>query len=1062
MSFYQSYRGSPNSSQWHLDGFHFNDRTSVAANRVYMAVLTQCTFLPPLPHGTAGPLRYRTNLRVIFEAVQHFSKFWGARNFWTRLRDVLGFDVRTRAIHLESIVAGYCEGRKAYKHRTRDAPAGTRLNRLVDMTNETDEDYEQEGRPIVYNIPYPQWQELCPAWLKKLYEIKRDLRISEEQIQDGTCHPALLKNGPPLSARITAPSHEAKSLPESPTAAGSPARTRSPSPVAIISGHVDTFTSDEKADEVGAPMSTKRQDLPQEIGPLIQNKTVTRPGGTDDRRQTITFELPQNHSPHTELLRSPRGTAGKRQSPDSPEESRPWKRCRSETSQVVSLATEVNVSGISCGTRTEPHPGEVVSTNCQFQDSGEDVGERTARTDGQTSSTGEILNRNIDRVVEVSRLDLRLSEKPSITSTEEARQEESPGPSERSKYKTELAQECSRLPGHDTDEFYPPEDAEYISSKVSAAGSIDDINRLLVRLESRQKRLEDMEASMQAWEDQFSGQKRLEEVEAYMQAWQDKFTQQAAQQAQEQSQRLDTQIQDLRDQLAQSEQKRLNGMEILNRTLDRAEKQRAINRQRVDKLEGSIARVLQQQDESAVAGRFQELEVRLEENKQSCISERDQRIDMAADILNLTAQIDARVSQEQIGSLKSAIRALEDQSNTKRGQNKTIDDVKDLKKCYSELRSELTRRTDEFETALDHMAAKQSEQKSNKVFWEELEDLKVWSTKRSTKIKERVDGLTSLVEGIRGQVDQYSEQSTADQKRVESLSSDVSRLQSLERQSCTETNRINTIEEVVQTLKSQPKPKVSVKRVESLEKTVKELQTLPYQQDQDMIKNRVDDLATALGSLENKLGEFASEEQVGRLEAITLDLKTRLPAASSAIPEQVEIEIRELREYVDHTLGMVNAKSQKRLGHFQEQIEGIEKQVMLAQSQHTEQLPTPVSPVNHGISLPDDGRIAILQRQADDLREQLRQKNEVPITQRLLSPSVSDLESLVGQAADPKDILSGVVVELKKLRGLMRKQILDMDAAGEEDDDKKFCISDVGYELGRVLQFAKNRVQELS
>ncbi|KAK9773119.1 hypothetical protein SCAR479_10241 [Seiridium cardinale] len=1043
MSFYQSYRGSPNSSQWHLDGFHFNDRTSVAANRVYMAVLTQCTFLPPLPHGTAGPLRYQTNLRVIFEAVQHFSKFWGARNFWIRLRDVLGFDVRTRAIHLESIVAGYCEGRKAYKHRTRDAPAGTRLNRLVDMTNEMDEDYEQEGRPSVYSISHSQWQELCPAWLKKLYEIKKDLRISEEQIQHGTCHPALLKNGPPLSARITAPSHEAKSLPESSTAAKSQARTRSPSPVMTISGHVDTHTSDEKAHKVGAPMSAKQQDLPQESDPLVQNKTIARPRGTDDRRQSITFKLPQNQSPHTELLRSPRGTAGKRQSPDSPEENRPWKRCRSETSQEVSLATEDNVSRIRCGTRTEPHPGEVVSTNCQFQGSGEDVGEQTARTDGQTSSMGEISNKNIDCVVEVSRLDLRLPEMPGpITSMKEARQEESPGPSERSKCKTEHAQECSSLPGHDTDEFYPPEDAEYISSKVSATGSIDDINRLLVRLKSRQKRLEDMEASMQAW--------------------QDKFAQQAAQQAQEQSQRLDTQIQDLRDQLAQSEQKRLNGMEILNRTLDRAEKQRTLNRQRVDKLEGSIARVLQQQDESAVAGRFQELEVRLEESKQSCISERDHRIDMAADILNLTAQIDARVTQEQIGGLKCAIRALEDQLNTKRGQNKTIDDVKDLQKCYSELRSELTQRTDDFETALNSMATKQSEQKSNKVFQEELEDLRVWSTKRSTKIKERVDGLMSLVEGMRGQVDQYSEQSTADRKRVESLSSDVSRLQSLEPQLCTENNRINTIEEVVQTLKSQPKPKVSVKRVESLEKTVKELQALSYQEDQDMIKNRLNDLATALGSLEDKLGEFASEEQVDRLEAITLDLKTRLPEASSAIPEQVEIEIRDLREYVDHTLGMVNATSQKRLGHFQEQIKGIEKQVMLAQSQHTEQLPTPVSPVNHGISLPDDARIAILQRQADDLREQLRQKNEVTITQRLLSPSVSDLESLVGQAADPKDILSGVVVELKKLRGLMRKQILDMDAAGEEDDDKKFCISDVGYELGRVLQFAKNRVQELS
>jgi hypothetical protein len=200
---------SPNrtgeSSPFHIPGFLFrNNEDPMRSVNPLQNTLLQRVFIPvrknngkPQPKIPA-PFRLRVNLRIILEAVLHFSRFWGHRDFWVNVRRLLvQFSEVTRPCHLGDIVNAYCTARDVCRnghHRSIDAP--NRIAELADRINSLricDAEDIHDGH----------WKIAFSSWSSKSRQVFFDLGIHYRQFNDGTCAPELLEDYP--DSRITSP-----------------------------------------------------------------------------------------------------------------------------------------------------------------------------------------------------------------------------------------------------------------------------------------------------------------------------------------------------------------------------------------------------------------------------------------------------------------------------------------------------------------------------------------------------------------------------------------------------------------------------------------------------------------------------------------------------------------------------------------------------------------------------------------------------------------------------------------------------------------------------------------
>jgi chromosome segregation ATPase len=467
-----------------------------------------------------------------------------------------------------------------------------------------------------------------------------------------------------------------------------------------------------------------------------------------------------------------------------------------------------------------------------------------------------------------------------------------------------------------------------------------------------------------------------------------------------------------------------------------------------------------QKELSKVIDRVSNLESHFNAIKDSNSSDRDQMIDMQADIMGLTAQIDALPNQQCITQLKESVRDLDSRMETYIGDSKrepriSINNIHNLEKRHRELQDEVAQRTSDFQSAVKELQQRSHtgsfDLEAAQMIRREVEDLGVKQSRRLNTHKERISVLTSQMETLQNRIDQYTAQSSTDRERVDQLSLRVRNLKEHGTSVCSETSRISGLEETLSALNNQIRSKASAKQIESLEISMKEFRA---DSTGGAVQKQLKDITTAVGSLESHLSEFASEERVHKLEAAMHHMTKSLPQDSSTISEQINNQLREMREYVDHTLEMAKVATQKRLDRFQDQmLNGPSPQIS-----H----PSPISASDHARDVFDVDLITRAYRQLEGLCVQRRHRSEDPLSMQLSTSPPSSLESLVEPPRESKEILAWAVSTLKQVRGVMRSKILEMDAAGEKDDEKKLCISDVSYELRGVMQLANTKIQQLS
>ncbi|KAH6647402.1 hypothetical protein BKA67DRAFT_577345 [Truncatella angustata] len=1118
---------------WSIRGFSFN-KPPFSKPAVFLAILTQTSFMPSrLPRGTVRQLRIETNLRVIFEAVYHFSRFLGAVNFWARIRDVLGFDVKTKDYHLEDIVNAYCAGRIDYVFQEDPPGSVTRMEALADEINEVRR--EARDSPWAgYSVSHLDWQKFYPAWLDKLYQVKRDLGVTDEQMENGTCDPQL-RMYCSLAARTT---------PMSP-------RMRK---------------QDEALAKQTAGYSSKHDEHSTRLD--LQPKRET---SNDERRKM------------SNQVRSPRQVFQSHVATNSSEvrdacvEQRPRKRRHSECSQqtspepkrtaIGSLIVEPQVSddnivaALSAINKTKPQQDQstdlaanaddqpsLLSTTAEHAKEKEEVAMELDSPEVPTQPDCSLPPRSpVQPTASVS----GPRKSPSLTSGTEPGMRvgldfprDTDKMSNQSHNIVELVNIESRSPN-------PTQDAMPLPMKVPGPEPepSDAVHELLMSLELRQKRLEDMEASMRVWQEQFAKQPSM--------------------QSQERIEKLEAQVQHLSAQLNQSEQKRVSSMELLGKTLENEQKQRSINRQRVDKLENTIKTVGQPKDQTsqdvkiealralvvelqedrglykerierlesstqttqgtqtqATVARVHALETRFEELKKSQVSGQDQMTDMTAEILNLTNLIDARPEKKHLTKLAACVKGVESRLKEldRRGdqqQSSTNDLVGDFEKHLTELREEVTQQTFGLEGQLKRIESRVNQVDGQQSVFNNLaHELEKRHTELRDKVAQRISGSSGhakdsdkhqhvlgdemtqwtsgshdLIEDLKKRhsdlKDDVAQRTSEFETAVNELQTHVASLaprkgllrkfheeledlraqhaqhsQSLKELTSSndsikkQVERIPQLEEDVKTFKKQRNLKTPGKRIESLEQTTTKLWDLLHQ---NSLTIEVKSLATAIGALETRLLGRASEERVTELATVVQDVKAQMLQGSNAVLDKVATDLCDVREYMDHSLEMTKFITQKNVQRLKEQVEEIQKG--LRHTQLVEQPLNPVTSIDTALNLRNDDRFADLQRQFNEVREQLRLVNGLQIPVRLLSPSISDLESLAGQPGQPaevKDFMANVMTQIKGLKGLMRNKLLELDNVEEADEDKKGAIAEVAFELDSVLRFTRDKILKLS
>lgn len=187
----------PRASPWHLAGFTF-----LGADPMYTEdireTLQHATFMPRRKsHGDRDSmLRYRTNLRFIFEAVEHFGEFWGRRDFWPRILELLKFPLPTTPDIIQDIVKRYCIARMECCERiARRTPHDFKLrapNRIAELADEINDLYRHDPE----YISLADWKRRQQKWGSRMYRVLRDQGVHAAQLADRTCAPELLDDRP--------------------------------------------------------------------------------------------------------------------------------------------------------------------------------------------------------------------------------------------------------------------------------------------------------------------------------------------------------------------------------------------------------------------------------------------------------------------------------------------------------------------------------------------------------------------------------------------------------------------------------------------------------------------------------------------------------------------------------------------------------------------------------------------------------------------------------------------------------------------------------------------------
>jgi hypothetical protein len=250
---------------------------------------------------------------------------------------------------------------------------------------------------------------------------------------------------------------------------------------------------------------------------------------------------------------------------------------------------------------------------------------------------------------------------------------------------------------------------------------------------------------------------------------------------------------------------------------------------------------------------------------------------------------------------------------------------------------------------------------------------------------------------------------------------------------------INTFEAQIKDLRRQLTMRSSEQeRVDRLELQLQDLSTQLTVRSSD--QDRLSSLESQLEHLTQQLAMRNSEQQrVIRLESLVKELKEQ---SSQRIAEQhrfssLELMVKELQNQSTNRFS-----TQHIYQHVDTQLCDIRE--------HIDQQATTST-------VATETQLGLFHEQLRNIQVQLGQRTATPAM--AISPRSLDSDSVV--STDVKGFLNALTSEMVKMRSSMKVRIRDMDAAGEPDDDKKYAISDISYELGRVLELAKKRIQAL-
>lgn len=1034
----------PSGYQWHLEGFLFQGPPGPPmANRTWIAVLTQDTFIPASiptqPFNSPewkrlGQLRFRTNINIIFEAVCHFLDFWGAPNFWTLIRETLGFDRKTTEAHLKNIVRAYCEGRRNYQEKRGIAlRTRSRLEKVADWVIEQDCRPEDDYKGY---ISHRDWDGYLFKWRNsRLPQLRNDLGVTERQLASGSCAPELLPyvpSTPSLASRISAPPSSDFSPVEKKHFDAALSRTRSPSPTG-------RNTEMAKAHSLTHPLPQKPQIQSSESlagraenGPSNGNKLPT----TTPAKLSAFTDAAGKHNDGTQKteqrpqeINSAAPVANAIDTGLSPGSVRPPALSASQHGRVETQETRKRSLG---EVNTDSPRKRVATEHAAHKEAEQKVEAPASDTEVKGSHDNKVENTTSPQTAPAA----AEASKPATEPSTEMVDQQLSGEGELMQIESSGTPDSSR---NATSKVEPREDrVSRVQPKLVSCESVDTSSTIYDQGDLSQKS-DGQDAVRELITSLEMRQRRLEEMETSMRTWHEQLTKNFYSDSQNRIQKLEKQVETLTSQLEQSNQEKVSSMDLLTKELEHNSKQWTMNRQRIANMEDFMKMALGD-DASAITARFSTLEARIAASKNVGNSEREQIIEMQTDIMGINNRLDALPGPQQFDGLKNIVHIIEGQlkahvTAAPLQQSATNDSLRDLEERHSKLRAEVTQRTDEFESALATLQKNATKQSSDSnsinsliTEWEEFRANKPW--KRSiAALKETVKDLASEQKDSEKRLSQQTEELNPNRERLQDLTSKLEKLQARG----TEVAEADAAQNPTKALDNRFMSEAASRRLETVEVQFNELNA-------------------AIGALERHISENASQDRVRKLEAAVQEMRNAAQDHPAIDSMSVDVQLSEIREYVDHALDMAKAAMMKRLDGFQVQIND-----RLSMVQGTEQLVTPTSPQPQpfpmGVAPP-----TFSQGQA---REAPPVRGESSSSSRFSSPSLSELESLISQSNQPKAALENTLVALKTIKRAMRTCIRGMDAAGVVDDHNKLSVSDVSFEIEKIALLAKSCIQNL-
>ncbi|KAI1866830.1 uncharacterized protein JN550_007377 [Neoarthrinium moseri] len=1080
-------------SIWQLDGFLFAyDDDPMICNADIRKVLEEPTFMPGKRiRENDEHLRFRTNLRVIFEAANHFELYSMAKNFWSRLSDTLQFSPAVSPWNLKDVVNAYCAGREAYcraKHiRGERQPDFDSTNRLAALADSL----ARRPKPNGFIVSEARWTPLESTWGHEKGRIFADLGVHYNQLRTGRCAPELRSDAPhSLASRITEsqsyrPSHSEPrrdsrgydtptSVSRSPDDLGpgffkpDPTRELQIKGLAQHEGQTSSTVSVNHDRRQGSARLSDTGSKKHTGDPLPPQPSLSGVSPIQSAEKPATSEARQDQNgvnsrkrTHSDAVGEERPSLERNNSGNIAQQGSRAPDTSAPTAEADASSKRPCLEGPEL---TSPLPETIIGHNAVAKKGSK----AAAVTPSVSSNLGPIHENQLDENTEYEkgkpREELRNDDAPmEINSTENntpaprpelleaactsihSDQARSMNPSsQQSNISVTLGGQrgetipAARLPASQQMESHT-ESIILQKDHEQERGSTDAVRDLLISLEKRQKRLEEIETSMQAWQAKLN--KRASD--------------------QEQIEKLETRVQLLTDQLAGYEHKQVEEFALVGKGFKGLRDQLSINKQRVDHLEAGIRNLEQNPAHGDTDGRridhfesrVKDLEryrsidkERLETTysltrdhsvKIGQVREIQSKITLATNHINRLetrfinqqnlVQTEVNIAEEvrrthsnRLNLLDTFAKDIQDQvRGLNKAQTAPVDRIGPVESIVKELQEVVTKRSAEFDIA---MKGVQDQQES--------------------EIK-RVDSVEVQLKKLQ----QSSTSHHTEQHIPGTLMALVHELQEKVNQPCPESSRMDAVEKAFKGIEEKSKNKISDKRFETVEKTVKELKS---QLGQNAMKKRMDTLESDLKGAMAKILQQASKERVDGIETLVNELKTEITNymsqdQTSRASDSVTAELCDVRDYVDRSLTMTSMANQKRLLEFQEVLDGMQDK-LTQRSENT----------SHNAAI--ESQLADLGKQLDELRERSAFRNETP--RRLLSPSISDLESLTGQP-ETKTFLDGVVSEMRKLRGVLKNRIQDLDASGAPDDDKKLAISDISYELAKVIRYTNKLTKDL-